>query len=57
MVYCRRYGLEASATYWCACGEGELQITYGKNKNGFHPLSENQMSDLFEFHGLCIYKL
>jgi hypothetical protein len=43
MVYYRKYGLEASATLWCAMGEGELQITYPRNVSGVHRLTDHQI--------------
>jgi len=43
MVYYKRLGMEASATYWCAISKSKLQITRGKNKYGSHKLSENQI--------------
>lgn len=56
MVYCKHWGMEASATYWCAMGKGELEITKGKDKYGSHKLSDNQVewlesldSELTEF--------
>ncbi len=43
MVYLKRWGMEASSTYWCAIGEGELEITRGKNKYAMQKLTENQV--------------
>lgn len=43
MVYLKHWGMEASATYWCACGEGELEITKGPKRYGFQRLTDNQL--------------
>lgn len=43
MVYYKRWGMEASAPYWCAIGEAALEITRGKNKYGSHKLTDNQV--------------
>ncbi len=42
MVYFDGDSYKASATYWCALGEGELQITTGIYKHGFHKVTNLQ---------------
>ena len=43
MVYYKSAKYEASATYWCAVGECQLEITTGRDKYGSHNLTSKQV--------------